>query len=121
MHQRQKRRRFGPGLVSQLRHSLCLHAPVQVKNLTIHGIYWGSYQHQNPRLFLKSLEEVARLYGGGQLAVGVSHRFSLEQAPEAFAIMLNRQVGPARTAWRLPPPTLGTLALRARWLAGPWQ
>lgn len=40
----------------------------------------------------KSLEEVARLFGSGEVAVSVSHRFSLEQAPEAFSIMLNRQV-----------------------------
>ncbi|KAI3431798.1 hypothetical protein D9Q98_010551 [Chlorella vulgaris] len=63
-----------------------------VKNLTMHGIFWGSYQQHNPRLFRKSLEEVGRLFGSGELNVNISHRFSLEQAPEAFSIMMNRQV-----------------------------
>jgi hypothetical protein len=40
----------------------------------------------------KSLEEVGRLFGSGELNVNISHRFSLEQAPEAFSIMMNRQV-----------------------------
>jgi D-arabinose 1-dehydrogenase-like Zn-dependent alcohol dehydrogenase len=41
----------------------------------------------------KSLDEVARLFGSGAISVNISHRLALEQAPEAFAVMLKRQVG----------------------------
>ncbi|EFN51151.1 hypothetical protein CHLNCDRAFT_59824 [Chlorella variabilis] len=78
---------FASGSIPKLPANILL-----VKNLAVHGIYWGSYQQHNPRVFRKSLEEVARLFGSGEVAVSVSHRFSLEQAPEAFSIMLNRQV-----------------------------
>ena len=47
---------------------------------------------QNPEAFRKSLEEIAQLYAGGDGAiyVNVSHRFSLEQAQEAFGVLINR-------------------------------
>ena len=112
-----------------------------VKNLTLHGVYWGSYQQHNARLFRcgcawmggvggggrqawvrqeglrtvegqrggdaaphclttkhrlrrcrRSLEEVALLLAQGAVSVNVSHRLALEDAPEAFQVMLSRQV-----------------------------
>ena len=36
---------------------------------------------------------MARLFGSGAISVNISHRLALEQAPEAFAVMLKRQVG----------------------------
>lgn len=40
----------------------------------------------------KSLDEVVRLASAGAVRVTTSHRFSLEEAPDAFAVLLNRQV-----------------------------
>lgn len=63
-----------------------------VKNLTIHGIYWGAHMKHDPGAFRQSLESVVDLYSGGDGAiyVNVSHKFSLEQAQEAFKVLLNR-------------------------------
>ena len=58
----------------------------------VHGIYWGSYQQHEPRLFRRSLEEVARLLAAGDIEVAVSHKYSLAQAGEAFSVMLGRGV-----------------------------
>ena len=49
--------------------------------------------HVCPVALRQSLDEVARLLGTGAVGVNVSHKLSLGQAPEAFQIMLNRQVG----------------------------
>lgn len=63
-----------------------------VKNITIHGIYWGSHAQHNPAEFRKSLEAVADFFAAGDITVFVSHKYSLEQAREAFSVMMNRHV-----------------------------
>ena len=63
-----------------------------VKNLTIHGLYWGAHMQHDPKAFRASLDAVARLFAAGDIAVNVSHRYSLEQAPEAFSVLLKRGV-----------------------------
>ncbi|PSC69189.1 quinone oxidoreductase 2-like protein [Micractinium conductrix] len=78
---------FASGHIPKLPANILL-----VKNLTAHGVYWGSYQQKDARTFRQSLDEVARLLGTGAVGVNVSHKLSLGQAPEAFQIMLNRQV-----------------------------
>lgn len=78
---------FASGQIPKIAANIAL-----VKNLTVHGIYWGSYQQRNPRVFRQSLDEVARLFDSGAIRVNISHRLSLAQAPEAFSILMNRQV-----------------------------
>ena len=39
-----------------------------------------------------SLDEVAALLGRGEISVNVSHKYSLEQAGEAFQVLATRQV-----------------------------
>jgi NADPH2:quinone reductase len=61
-----------------------------VKNITIHGLYWGANKEKDPALYRRSLEEVAKLYAGGDIFVHVSHKYSLEQGKEAFSVLMNR-------------------------------
>lgn len=61
-----------------------------VKNITIHGLYWGAHRVKDPVLYRKSLEKVAKLYAGGDIFVNVSHKYSLEQGKEAFSVLMNR-------------------------------
>lgn len=56
------------------------------------GIYWGSYMQHHPRTFRHSLEESAKLFAEGDLVVNVSHKYSLEQAQEAFTVLAKREV-----------------------------
>lgn len=63
-----------------------------VKNLTVHGIYWGSLMQHDPVTFRKSLDEIARLFANGDIKVYVHGTFSLEQAREAFSVLLTRKV-----------------------------
>lgn len=63
-----------------------------VKNMTIHGVFWGSYRQFDVKTFRKSLEETVKLFAEGDIVVNVSHKYALEQAREAFQVLLNREV-----------------------------
>ena len=52
-----------------------------VKNLTIHGVYWGSHLQHNPRLLRDSLQELVQWLADGRLQVHVSHRYACQPAP----------------------------------------
>ena len=45
-----------------------------VKNLTLHGIFWGSYMQHNPAVLQGSLKELVTWLGQGKIHVPVSHR-----------------------------------------------
>ena len=45
-----------------------------VKNLTLHGVFWGSYMQHRPAILRKSLEEPLAWLGQGKIKVPVSHR-----------------------------------------------
>lgn len=49
--------------------------------------------------YRKSLEEVARLFAAGAVRVHTSHKFSLEEAPDAFRVLLGRQVSCLVGSW----------------------
>jgi len=58
---------------------MCLSAQVAanialVKNLTLHGVFWGSYITQNPKILRQGIQEVVTWLGEGKLTVPVSHR-----------------------------------------------
>ena len=63
-----------------------------VKNISVHGIYWGAHMQRDPAAFRTSLEAVAGLYSNGDIFVHVSHRYSLEQAKEAFSVLTKREI-----------------------------
>lgn len=48
-----------------------------VKNLTFHGVFWGSYMQNNPRVLQQSLVELISWLDQGRITVPVSHRCSL--------------------------------------------
>ena len=45
-----------------------------VKNMTLHGIFWGSYLAQNPKIIRKGLQELVTWLGEEKIFVPVSHR-----------------------------------------------
>jgi sacsin len=62
-----------------------------VKNLTAHGIYWGSYAQHRPAVLRDSLSELLAMAAEGKLSVRVSHALPMERAHEAFAALLGRE------------------------------
>ena len=45
-----------------------------VKNLTLHGIFWGSYMQHSPAVLQKSLQELVTWLAQEKIRVPVSHR-----------------------------------------------
>lgn len=64
---------------------------VLVKNLTLHGVYWGMYLKNAPDLLRNSMQQLLAWAADGRLAVPVCARFPLEQVQDAIGMLFGRQ------------------------------
>ncbi|XP_074592336.1 uncharacterized protein LOC141848116 [Curcuma longa] len=62
-----------------------------VKNWTVHGLYWGSYNLHNPQLLRDSLGELLSWLSNGSISIHISHSYSLHEANLAFAAIKDRK------------------------------
>lgn len=63
-----------------------------VKNLTLHGIFWGSYMKYNPRVLRSGLQELTKWFGEGKITVPVSHRQEHSVPDGALTIEIHEPV-----------------------------
>ena len=61
-----------------------------VKNIAIHGFYWGGYHSLDPQALRDSLRALFDLYAGGLLNPVIGDSLPLEQLPEGFAMLRAR-------------------------------
>lgn len=78
---------FASGTIQKYKANIAL-----VKNITVHGLYWGAHIVRDPKAFRDSLEAVGRYFASGDIFVPVCHVYALEQAQEAFQVLKNRSV-----------------------------
>lgn len=64
---------------------------VMVKNVTVHGLYWGSHMQHDPKVLLDSMKELMGWFRDGSIKVQVSHKYSLEEGHKAFAALIRRE------------------------------
>ena len=50
-----------------------------LQNLTVHGLYWGSYKTFNPKVMQDSMQGLLEMLTNGSLRVHISHTFSLTE------------------------------------------
>lgn len=62
-----------------------------VKNISAHGVFWGSYGLNNPEIYLKSITTVLRLLQEGKIKPHVGKVFPLSQVNEALKYVATRQ------------------------------
>ncbi|KAF3794384.1 Quinone oxidoreductase-like protein [Nymphaea thermarum] len=62
-----------------------------VKNWTIHGLYWGSYNIHQPGVLRESLYELLSWLAKGMIGVHISHSFRLSEANLAFSAIKERK------------------------------
>ncbi|KAL0341174.1 UNVERIFIED_CONTAM: Quinone oxidoreductase-like protein 2 [Sesamum radiatum] len=62
-----------------------------VKNWTVHGLYWGSYNIYRPHVLQDSLKELLSWLARGLITIKISHTFSLSEANLAFAALKDRK------------------------------
>ncbi|MBL6773165.1 MAG: NADPH:quinone oxidoreductase family protein [Alphaproteobacteria bacterium] len=77
---------FASGEIPQVPANLLL-----VKNISVVGVYWGSYARNNPSVLMKSLVQLTQWLKEGQLRPLVSAVYSLDEATKGLEALANRQ------------------------------
>jgi NADPH2:quinone reductase len=77
---------FASGDVPQIPANILL-----VKNLTVHGFYWGAYAHIKPAVLAESLAQLFAWYVDGRLRPHVSNILPLSEANEALRLLTSRE------------------------------
>lgn len=62
-----------------------------VKNISVHGLFWGSYGQRNPEVFFQSVNTVIKLWQEGKIKPLVGKVFPLSQINEAMEYVADRQ------------------------------
>ena len=63
-----------------------------VKNLEVHGLYWGGYLKLDPTVLTNSMQTLFGWYVQGGLHPHIGAEFPLEQAAEALELLRSRRV-----------------------------
>ena len=58
------------------------------QNLTIHGLYWGSYMKFDPKVLQDSMQELLEMLAKGSLHVPISHKFGLSEVINLFTLFI---------------------------------
>ncbi len=77
---------FASGKVPQIPANILL-----VKNLTVHGLYWGAYAKLNPRILTDSFARLFEWYSDGALKPHISHVVPLNEAEHALDLLRTRK------------------------------
>lgn len=77
---------FASGRIPQAPANILL-----VKNLSVVGFFWGAYRKRNPAVIRESFAELLDWYAQGALKPHISLRVKLEEAPRAFAALIERR------------------------------
>eukprot|EP00743_Colponemidia_sp_Colp-15_P005065 GILK01005454.1.p1 GENE.GILK01005454.1~~GILK01005454.1.p1 ORF type:complete len:348 (+),score=50.37 GILK01005454.1:29-1045(+) len=77
---------FASGTIPKLATNLCL-----VKNLTVHGIFWGSYFQNDPQTVMMSLGDLSAMLERKQITPFPSQVYPLSQAAEALDSLVKRR------------------------------
>lgn len=62
-----------------------------VKNIAIHGFYWGGHARLDPQAVADSMAALFRLFGDGRLAPVVGKAMPLDRIAEAFDLLRSRR------------------------------
>jgi len=62
-----------------------------VKNIAIHGFYWGAYRQLNPAMMRSSIEELMRLFQDGRINPHVGTTLPLADLPAAYELLRDRR------------------------------
>lgn len=77
---------FASGRIPQIPANIAL-----VKNISIIGFYWGSYQSRKPELLQRSFAQLFHWFEAGKLKPHVSQCFDLKDVAGALELMRNRK------------------------------
>lgn len=76
---------FASGTLPEIRPNHLL-----VKNISVHGFYWGGFLDFNAKALTGSLEQIFGWLNAGRIKPHISQEFPLERAAEAMEMLRNR-------------------------------
>lgn len=62
-----------------------------LKNISLHGLYWGAHMIAQPKLFQASCNEIIDLWGTGKISPHISHKIPLSDINEAMRLVASRE------------------------------
>jgi NADPH2:quinone reductase len=62
-----------------------------VKNVSVHGFYWGGLMKTNPKVVTDSLSALFVMHAAGQIKPHISHVMPFDQVPEALELLRTRR------------------------------
>jgi len=65
---------------------------ILLKDMSVVGVFWGSYARRNPGFVAEAQEELAALYVAGKIAPAVGKTYPLAEAPAALRDLANRKI-----------------------------
>ncbi len=77
---------FASGEVPQIKANHLL-----VKNISVHGLYWGGYLNFRPKVLTDSLATLMRWYAEGRIRPHISHVLPLDRAAEGLELLRSRK------------------------------
>lgn len=74
----------------------CVFLCCSLQNLTVHGIYWGSYMDRRPSVLRDSMAQLLRWLADGSIKIQVSHRVPIDKvsAPALACGWVRRSASP---------------------------
>ena len=77
---------FASGRVPEAKANILL-----VKNISVVGFYWGSYNIKKPEVVMESMKTLLQWYDAGKIKPHVSHQIPMEKAADALEMMIQRK------------------------------
>ncbi|MCR9069261.1 MAG: NADPH:quinone oxidoreductase family protein [Rhodobacteraceae bacterium] len=77
---------FASGTVPQIPANILL-----VKNITVHGVYWGGYMRFAPKVVTDSLDALITMYAAGQIRPHIGATYPLDRVDDALALLKSRK------------------------------
>ena len=62
-----------------------------VKNISVHGLYWGGLLRTNPKIVTDSLNALIGMFEAGQITPHISHVMPFDQVPQALELIRTRR------------------------------
>jgi len=78
---------FASGIIPQLPFNIAL-----LKGCSVHGIFWGAFAEKEPKANMENFSQIIQWMLQGKLKQHVHQLYSLEDAPNAIADMLQRKI-----------------------------
>ncbi|MBT5919256.1 MAG: NADPH:quinone oxidoreductase family protein [Alphaproteobacteria bacterium] len=77
---------FASGRVPEAKANILL-----VKNISVVGFYWGSYNIKKPEVVMDSMKTLLQWYDAAKIKPHVSHQIPMEKAADALEMMIQRK------------------------------